>query len=147
HLCADVAQDVALQMSIVEKRDVLRPRDARHHAQAMLGRSVEQIRWRNGVRADGVHARIDHQSEVAIDLITLGKLMTIVARREAAVRYPPYEPRLLTDDQELPSRARPCAERNNVAHAHVVDSSEGSRFYVAIRRLTAPASHIKTSCR
>src|SRR5215470_8088495 len=93
HLRADVAQDVALQMSIIEKRDVLRPRHASHHAQAMLGRRVEQVGWRDSVRADGVHARVDHQAEVAIDLIELGKLMAIVARREAAVRYSAYEPR------------------------------------------------------
>ena len=63
-----VALDLVPQAPIVEKRDVLRPRQSDHDAQAVPRRFVEQIAARGRVHADGVDAERRHQAEVFGDL-------------------------------------------------------------------------------
>ena len=59
---------VPAELPIVEKRDVLRPRQPDHDAQPVARRFVEQVAPRRRVDADGVDAELRHQAEVFGDL-------------------------------------------------------------------------------
>ncbi len=63
------AADRSLQRAVVEKRDMLRPRQPHHDAQSVAGGLVEQIasRWR--VRTNGVDAESRHEAEVFGNLL------------------------------------------------------------------------------
>ena len=70
-----LAADGALQRAVVEKRDVLRPRQPDRDAQPCLRGCVEQIASRSGVGADRVDAELRHLAEVG------GHLADLVALR------------------------------------------------------------------
>ena len=71
-LGADLLPDLAPQRAVVEKRDVLRPRQPDHHAQAVACRFVEQLALRRGVGADGVDAEVRHEPEILGDCCAMG---------------------------------------------------------------------------
>src|SRR5262249_6313439 len=85
HSLGDLAADRALQRTIVEERDVLRPWEADHDAQPFGRRGVEQIAVRRRVGANGVDAELRHLTEVGRDLPERWELITVVVRREGAV--------------------------------------------------------------
>ena len=71
-LRGDLAPDGALQRAVVEKRDVLRPRQPDHDAQALARGRVEQVAARRRIGADGVDAERGHLPEVGGDLMQAG---------------------------------------------------------------------------
>ena len=64
HCVADPAPDLSLQSTIVQERDVLRPREAHHHVQAPPGRLVEEVAIGERVEPDRVDAKLGHRPEV-----------------------------------------------------------------------------------
>ena len=65
----DLAANRALQPAVVEKRDMLRPRKAHHHAQAVPPGLVEQFAARRRVEPDRVDAERRHQAKILGDLL------------------------------------------------------------------------------
>ena len=92
---------VALQRAIVEERDVLRPRQPDHHAQAVPRGLVEQVAARRRVDADRVDAELRHQPEVLGDLADGGELIAVRVGRERAVRDALDQEPLVAGAQEL----------------------------------------------
>ena len=101
-LSADAPDDVSPQPPIVEKRDVLRPRQSGHDTKTVIGRRIEHIGGRNGVGADGVDARSDHQREVAANVRPLRKLLPVVTGRKGAIGDAPHQEPFARDAQKLP---------------------------------------------
>src|SRR5262249_18279028 len=97
----------ALQRAIVEKRDVLRPREPHHHPQPMPTRFVEEIASRSRVRADRVDAELRHQAEVVGHLGQRRKLVALRVGCEGAIRDTLDEVALVTDAKEFSVRGAP----------------------------------------
>ena len=67
HAGDDVAADAAAEIRVVEEREVLRPGQPHHHAQAVPRRRVEEAGIGRRVGADGVQPRFPHAREVVRD--------------------------------------------------------------------------------
>jgi hypothetical protein len=95
------AADLAALLSIVEERDVLRPRNAGHHLQAVAGGRVEQVGCGNRVGANGVDPARRHCREVGGN--TAGRREEVAARpgSERAVRHALHEEPRLASTNEL----------------------------------------------
>src|SRR5262249_44293264 len=65
----ELAANVALQRAVVEKRDVLRPRQPDHDVEALGRRRVEQLAPWRGVGPDRIDAELGHLAEVGGDLL------------------------------------------------------------------------------
>ena len=97
----DLGENLAAQLTIVEKRDVLRPGHASHDAQAVLGRGVEHIEGWQCIRADHVDPRTRHAREIAAHLIRSRKLVTVVPSCKGAVGHPANTEGVGSDCKEL----------------------------------------------
>ena len=97
----ELAPDLALERSVVEKRNVLRPGQADHDPQAMRLGFVEQVGPWGGVRADRVDAEIRHQAEVFGDAGARRKLIPVGIRRKSAVGDALDEEAVVAGAQEL----------------------------------------------
>ena len=102
HLRGEVAADGALQRVVVEKCDVLRPRQPDHDAQAAAGRFVEQIGVRRRVGADRIDAEIRHQAKVPRHLRQRRKLIARRVGREGAVGHAFDQEARRIDAQKFP---------------------------------------------
>ena len=67
HIRHDVAPDRAGHVPVVEERDMVRPRQAHHDAQAVLLGQIKDAPVRHRVGPDRVHAGATHQREVLSD--------------------------------------------------------------------------------
>ena len=85
HPGGDVAADRPLQLVVVEKRDVLRPGQADHHAQAVPRGFVEQVAPRRRVGADRIDPEARHQAEVLGDAGQWRELIAVGVGRERPV--------------------------------------------------------------
>ena len=81
HLAGDFPPDRLDEAAIVEKRDMLRPRQSDHDAQAVLRRFVKQIDSRRRIRTNGVDAQTRHQAKVFGDALAGREL--VAARHRA----------------------------------------------------------------
>ncbi len=97
----ELAADVALEVTVVEEGDVLRPWQSDHHAQAVACGFVEQLAPRGGVRADGVEAEACHETEVFGDLLRRGKLVAVGVGRKRPVRHAFDEEALVAKAEEF----------------------------------------------
>ena len=84
-LIANGASDLTLDGPTVEKGHVLRPRQARHDAQAATSRFVQQGVRRRGVGADCVRSKVADGVKIASDPIGIGNERTGGARGESTV--------------------------------------------------------------
>jgi hypothetical protein len=100
----ELAADLALERAIVEKRHVLRPGDADHHAQPPPRRFVEEIKTRRRVRSHRVQAELGHQPEILGDTRELGELIPVGVGCERPVGDALDEEALVADTKELPVR-------------------------------------------
>ncbi len=92
---------LARERGVVEERDVLRPRDADHHAQAVPRGGVEQAFGRHGVGAHRVEAGGGHQREVVVDARQRGKLRALGVGRKGAIGHPAHEEAPAVEFKEL----------------------------------------------
>ena len=97
----DGATHLSGERRIVEKRDVLRPGNARHHVQAVTGRAVQERERRHRVGAHGVQAGRGHHRKVAIDAVLWRELQAFRIGREGAVRHPTDEEATPIEFEEL----------------------------------------------
>ena len=100
-LVADLAAYGARELPVVQERDVLRPRQADHHAQAAARSLVQQIDARRGVGADRVDAEARHEREVFGDSWEGWELIPVGIGREGAVRDALDEKPVLAEAQKL----------------------------------------------
>ena len=87
HRSDRVAYDVSSELSVVEKWDVLRPRQSDHHPEAVPERGVEQGRGRRRVRAHRVDACGRHQDKVLLGSLCRSELRPVGIRSEGAVGH------------------------------------------------------------
>ena len=100
-LRGDLAPDGPLQRAVVEKRDVLRPRQPDHDAQPVARGRVEQLAARRRVGADRVDAERGHQAEVGGDLLQRRELVAVRVGRERPVGHAFDEEALVAGAQKL----------------------------------------------
>ena len=79
--------DASREPSVVEKWDVLRPRQSDHHAETVPEGRVEQGVRRRRVGAHRVDARGRHQSKVLLDALCRRKLRSLAVWSERAVGH------------------------------------------------------------
>ena len=102
HQPHDVTPDAATQSSIVEERDVLRPRQPDHHPQAAASRLVQKITTRRGVETDGIQAEVCYLLKVLGDLAIRRVLIPVCPRRKGSVRDALDKEPPVLDTQKLP---------------------------------------------
>ena len=97
----DFAPDGALQRAVVEKRDVLRPRQPDHDAQPLPRGRVEQVAARRRIGADRIEAERGHLPEVGGHLMQRGELVTVRVGRKRPVGHAFDEETLVASAQKL----------------------------------------------
>ena len=107
HAGDNVAPDASREAPVVEKSDVLEPRQAHHDAKAVPRRFVEQVAPRRRIRADGVDAEGRHHPEVFGDALRTGELVAVCVRRKRSVRDAFDEKALAPGAQKFPVRGDP----------------------------------------
>ena len=138
HLLRHPAPDLGRQPRVVEKGDVLRPRDPGDHPQVLPRRLVEHRLGRRGVGADGVDAGLAHPREVAGDGGRVRVLAAVRVRRERPVRHALDQEVPAPRRQELPGHGRRwcCGLREHVRDPF----SAAMHLYPRTRGLGAPGS-------
>src|SRR6266571_7257281 len=91
---------------VIEKGNVLFPRQAYHDAKAMLLRSIQKPAWRYGVSADRVQVVSGHLSKVSLDSFWAAILAAILARAKWAIRDAPDVQLLIPHKDEFALHAR-----------------------------------------
>ena len=104
HRLANRADDLRADFPVVQKLDVLRPRNRNHRAHPELPADVEQPFGRDMVDADEVHPHLAHQREILADALRRGQVVAVRVRLERSVGRPfqeklplPFEEKLRTD--------------------------------------------------
>ncbi len=95
------ALDVALDLGAVEEGDVLRPRHADQHLEAMIVGEVEQPDRRRREDADRVDAGLGHHAEIALGNLALGELAAMRADGKGPVGHAFDEELLFADEEEF----------------------------------------------
>ena len=85
HPAGQLSADLPPQVPVVEKRDVLRPRQPDHDLQSAPPGLVEQFASRHRVGANGIQAKAGHQPEVFSDLRRGRELVAVRVRRERPI--------------------------------------------------------------
>ena len=93
-LLADEPEDLAAQTPIVEERNVLRPGETGKYPQTVLRGCIEHVARRQRIGSYGIDGGVRHHGEITPDLRRFRKQMSILARRERAVRDPTHQKRL-----------------------------------------------------
>ena len=111
HLCLEIAADTTTEGAVVEKRDMLRPRQPDHESQTVTGCLVEQ-RLRGGcVQPNGIDPDTRHQCEVFGHPRGRRKLPTVAVGRERAIADTLDDPRFAGETDELADRGGAWARR------------------------------------
>jgi hypothetical protein len=97
-----LAADLPLQPPVVEKGDVLRPRQSDHHPEPATRGLVEQVDARRCVGPNGVDAEIRHAAEVVGDLGGRGELVSLSVGCEGAVGDALHQESFVTGEQKFP---------------------------------------------
>src|SRR5262245_49424142 len=71
----------------IQKRDMLRPRNSRDHAEAITGRPIEKPPRRRSKGAEGVDTELRHQGKVKLDCRNFGKGRAFSRKRERSVGH------------------------------------------------------------
>jgi len=103
---ADVLLDSIPSAALVEKRDVLFPAEADHHAQTMLERYIEQPSRRNCICPDGIRAHARNACEISGDCYGIVVKAAFRGGSKWPVRYAADEKLLITNKDELPAHFR-----------------------------------------
>ncbi len=119
HLTGDFPADRLDEAAIVEERDMLRPRQSDHDAQAVLRRFVKQIDSGRRIRTNGVDAQTRHQPKVFGDALGGGELAAVGIGRERAVGHAFDDESLVADLQKLAVRDDSRTVRQWSARTHV----------------------------
>ena len=106
YLPDDLLAHRAGELAIVEKRDMLRPRNARRDVQSLPRRRIQQLVPRHGVGPYRVDAGPGHQREVLDDPRQRRKLIAVRVGRERAVRHALDQEALRPDLEELADHTR-----------------------------------------
>ena len=85
---ADALFDVPTSRRVVEKGNMLLPRQAHHDAEPVPVRSVQQPARRHRVCADGIESICRHLSEIALDGFRIAVFFPVLIRTKSAVSYP-----------------------------------------------------------
>ena len=101
NLAEQLGLDLSPQLAVVEEGDVLRPGEPDHDAQAMPLGCVEQFTARRRVHPHGVDSQLRHETEVLLDLLERGELMTVGVGCEGAVGDPLDVEARVSRSQEL----------------------------------------------
>ena len=100
--------DTTAQSTVIEKRQMLRPRHAHHQTEPVAGRFIDQRRWRQGVEPHRVEPELRDGPEIARDLLRRRKLPVLRVRSEGPVTHPLDEPGVPIETKELAAcRRRP----------------------------------------
>ena len=88
------SEDLAAQTPIVEEGNVLRPGETGKYPQTVLRGCVEHVARRQRIGSYGIDGGVRHHGEITPDLRRFRKQMSILARRERAVRDSTHQKRL-----------------------------------------------------
>jgi hypothetical protein len=91
HCTRDGGADMAGCLAVVEEADMLLPGDADQHLDIPLQSQVEQPLRRNVVGPDRVNARLSHQCQVLIHLLSAGKGAAHRIRLKGTIRDATHE--------------------------------------------------------
>jgi len=104
-----VVSDASSEPSVVEKRDVLWPREPDHHVETVSKGRVEQHRRRWRVGAHRIDTDGRHQRKVLLDALRRRELRSLAVRSERAVGHALDQDTTPADFQELPIDVRAAA--------------------------------------
>ena len=107
HARADRLLDLPADFSVVQKLDVLRPRDRNEHPQPELPREIEEPPRRHVINAQEIDPHLRHQREIAPRLFRIAHKIPRRIRRERPIGHALDEPLPRALEKEL----RPHADR------------------------------------
>ena len=110
HSLSDVLANAAGGLRLIQKRDVLRPWNANHEAQAGAGRLVEDRLIGDGIGANRVDAVAPHQCEIGAHLLQGRELLILGIGRKRPVRHSLRNELLPACNQKLPRTLNPLCQ-------------------------------------
>ncbi len=106
HPVAHPLDDLRRTLAVVQKRDVLLPRQPHHYPQPLLGRHIHQPTWWNCVNPHGIDPRFSHQRKIAQNLRLPMILRPIRLGTKGTVSHPANVEFLVADEQEFARHPR-----------------------------------------
>src|SRR5262245_22012571 len=110
---ADARTNIAGPLLVVQKCNVLFPREANHYVQVAFKCTIQKPDRRNGVSANSIDATTSHQPKVPLDLPAVMKFHAALIRTERAVGHTTNPKLVVAGIKKLSADARTVVPRGS----------------------------------